>query len=135
MAPGGLAPQPVESLRVGDLISSYDPISQEMTIAEIIEVLVYTENLPNRFIFNGNLEVTTEHTLYIDQMVWLDAINAHVGQNMLENIPHTPITIPVPIISKEPMSLGAPIYNLVIEPITGEASGYFANGILVGGYD
>jgi hypothetical protein len=135
MAPGGLSPQPVESLRVGDLISSYNPTTQEMTIAEITAVLVFTENLPDRFIFNGNLEVTTEHTLYIDQMVWLDAFNAHVGQNMLENILHTPITIPAPIISKEPTSLGAPIYNLVIEPITGEASGYFANNILVGGYD
>jgi hypothetical protein len=135
MAPGGLSPQPVESLRVGDFISSYNPTTQEMTIAEITAVLVFTENLPDRFIFNGNLEVTTEHTLNIDQMVWLEAINAHVGQNMLENIPHTPITIPVPIISKEPTSLGAPIYNLIIQPITGEASGYFANNILVGGYD
>jgi hypothetical protein len=134
MAPNGPAPQPIESLRVGDLISSYDPTTQEVTVAEVIAVLEYTENLPDRFVFNGNLEVTTEHTLYIDQMGWMEAIDAHIGHNMLENIPQTPFINQVPIISKEPSSLGAPIYNLVVRPLYGEAVGYFANGILVGGY-
>ena len=70
-------------------------------------------------------------------MEWVNAVDARVIiDNLLENIPSTPIIYPIPIMSKVP-SIGpvVPIYDLEIRPLYGEAVGYWANGILVGGYD
>jgi len=137
MAPGNpVITKPVENIQIGELILSYDPILQMLTVAEVIEVCVYTENLPERLIFNGNIEVTSEHNMYINQMEWMEANDTYIGDFMLENIPGTSGTQPMLIISKE-SSTGpvVPIYDLVIQPIQGEAFGYWANGILVGGYD
>ena len=125
----------IELLQVGEFISSYNPTTQEVTIAEIVEVCEYTEDLPDQILFNGILEVTTEQTLYINRFEWIDANDTLLFETMLENIPDTPFTTEIPITSKEPTSLGGTVYDLVIRPLYGEAVGYWANGILVGGWD
>lgn len=123
----------IETLQVGDLISSYNPITQEITIAEVIEVFEYTVDLPEQLIFNNILEVTSAQTLYINGEGWIEAKDTVLYDLMLENIPGTFDLYPVPIISREPTSLGGSFYELEIRPIIGEAVGYWANGILVGG--
>jgi hypothetical protein len=136
MAPG--SPEttlPIEAIRVGDLISSYNPDTQQVTIAEVVEVCEYPNCPSDKFIFNGILTVTTEHTIFIDGFEWLEAYETILYDLMSENIPGTPFINQVPIFSKLPSALGGTIYDLVIEPLEGNASGYWANGILVGGYD
>jgi len=138
MDPAGPAEtKSIEDIMVGDIVASYDPINHILTSAEVIHVYEFTEAPPEeRFIFNGNLEVTTKHTLYINQTEWMEANDTRLGYYMLQNIPGSPITIPVSIISKEPSTGPAgPIYDLAIQPIHGEAIGYWANGILVGGFE
>ena len=132
MTSTGISKQ-IQDVQIGDLILSYDPITRDLTTAEVTEVLEYTENLPECLIFNGNLEVTPEHTIFINGLEWLEANDTHVGDLMLENIPGDPTTNLIPIISINPSPIPVRIYDLVIQPITGEASGYWANGILVGG--
>jgi len=126
--------KPIEDIIVGDHIVSYNPILQVTTAAEVIEVCIYTESLPDyNLIFNANLEVTPSHTLYINGIGWMEAENAQMGYYMLGNIPDTPDIYPVIISSKEPTGPAALIYDLVIQPLAGEACGYWADGILVGG--
>ncbi|UCD13123.1 MAG: hypothetical protein JSW60_06065 [Thermoplasmatales archaeon] len=127
----------IEDIIVGDYIQSYDPVRQILVPAEVIETYEFSEGPPeNRFIFNGNLEVTTKHTMYINQTEWKEASDTVLFDLMLENQPGSPTTTAVPITSKEPSTGPAgPIYDLAIQPPEGNASGYFANGILVGGYD
>jgi len=126
----------IEDIEVGEFILSYNPILQVTTAAEVIEICIYTEGLPDyNLIFNDNLEVIPSHTLYINGIGWMEAENAQIGYYMLGNIPDTPDIYPVIISSKEPTELVGPIYDLVIQPLAGEAIGYWADGILVGGYD
>ena len=131
------SPKPVEAVQLGDHILSYNPTLQELTVAEVIEVYEYTGIPPdNRFIFNDILENTFANTMYINQMEWLLANDTVLFDCMLQNIPGSPFTTQVPIISKV-RSTGpvTTVYDLVIRPISGEAVGYWANGILVGGWD
>ncbi len=55
---------------------------------------------------------------------------------MLENPIGTDQTYQIPIFSKleAPLNPFFSIYDLEIQPLIGEAYGYWANGILVGGY-
>ena len=127
----------IENLLPGDHISSYNPTTQEVTIAEVVKVYAFPGIIPeNRLIFNGNLAVTTEHNIFINEMEWKEANDAILHDVMLENIPGTALINPIPITMID-QSIGAPVtvYDLVIQPIIGEAEGYWANGILVGGYD
>jgi hypothetical protein len=126
----------IETVRVGDFVQSYDPVNQVLTTVEVINVYEYS-GIPafDRFIFNNNLEVTMKHTIYINQMEWMEANDTRIGDFMLENIPGSPFTTMVPIITKEhPFGSYLTVYDLEIQPLQGEASGYWANGILVGGY-
>lgn len=84
------------------------------TAAEVIGVHVYT-GLSEYLIFNGNLEVTPRHTLYING--WMEAENAQIGYYILGNIPDTSEINPVIVSSKEPTGPVGPIYDLVIQPL------------------
>jgi len=129
----------IEDIRVGDYIASYDPINQVVTTAEVIEVYEFTADLPEYYlIFNDNLEVTPRHTLYIDGREWTEADDAQIGYYMLENPPGTPEINQVSISSKVETPLNPAIikiYDLVIQPLSGEACGYWADNNLVGGYN
>ena len=136
-APGGITKN-IEDIEVGEHILSYDPINRIIAPAEVIRVYEFIEHLPEYYlIFNDNLEVTPKHTLYINGIEWMEADDAQIGYFMLGNIPGTLGTYPVPIFSKveEPLGPTIMIYDLEIQPLVGEARGYWANGILVGGYD
>lgn len=138
MAPGSSEnTKPIESLQEGEKIASYNPITQEITIAEVVEVLEYTENIPERFLFNDILDITTEQTLYINGNGWIEAKDTQISYNMIQNqIEDTPNITSVPIVKKEPLTEPVDsVYDLIIQPISGEACGYWANGILVGGYN
>lgn len=137
MAPGSpVTTKSIETLQAGELISSYDPISQEVTTAEIYAVCEYTENPPNALIFNDILEVIPKQTIFIDSTGWMEASDVGLYDVMLGNIPGTSTIYPVPIITKEQTILeNTTTYDLVIRPITDEAVGYWADGILVGGLD
>ncbi len=137
MASGFPITKPIEDIEVAEFILSYDPILQVRTIAEVIEVYVYTEGLPDHnLIFNGNLEVTPNHNLYINGTEWMEAENAQIDYYMLGNTPGIPETSPIVIFSiVDSFGVGGPIYDLVIQPLAGEACGYWADGILVGGYN
>ena len=130
--------KPIEAIRVGDVIQSYNPQTQQVVSAEVIEVYEYTERLPEIYlIFNNNLEVTPRQTLYRDGIGWMKANDAQIGYNIFENPPSTSEIFSVPISLKVEMPLNPStrLYDLVIQPLTGKACGYWANGILVGGYN
>ena len=135
--PGAFYFKNIEEVMIGDIVLSYDPVSQDVTPAIVSNVYELTGVPPgDRFIFNGVLEVTSEHTLFINRMDWMGAIDAQIGDCMLENIFGTIYADMVEITTKEPSNGPIlPVYDLEIQPISGEACGYWANGILVGGYD
>lgn len=138
MASGFPSTKPIEDIEVGEFILSYNPISQMTTAAEVIEVYEFTEGLPeHNLIFNNNLEVIPNNNIYINGIGWMEADDAQIGYYMLRNTPGIPDLYPVIISSKEPSTRPVgPIYDLEIIPLAaGEACGYFADGILVGGYD
>ena len=122
----------IEDIIVGDHISSYNPITQMTTAAEVIDVHVYGD-LPEYLIFNNNLEITPNHKLYINGIGWMKAENTQIGYYMLGNIPDTSDIYTVAIFSKEPSTGPILIYDLEIIPLASEATGYWADGILVGG--
>lgn len=128
----------IEDVRAGDYIQSYDPLNQVVIPARVVEVYEFTVDLPEYYlVFNDNLEVTPSHTLYINGSGWMKASDAQIGNRMLENPPGTSVIYLTPISSKveEPLGSFISIYDLEIQPLSSEASGYWANSILVGGYN
>lgn len=97
----------IEEVRIVDYITSYDPLNQVVTTAEIIEVYEFTVDLPDFYlIVNYNLEVTPHHTLYIDERGWMESSDAQIGYYMLENPPHTTDIYTITISSKIEELLG-----------------------------
>jgi hypothetical protein len=128
--------KPIEYIQIGDLISSYNPTTQQVTTGEVVSIVEYTQDLPaENYVFNGFLEVTPVQTMFINEVQWLESSYAGMGAVMLENPPGSQDINPINIISKTPIERTGHIYDLIVEPVSGEAIGYWANGILVGGYD
>jgi len=128
----------IEDIQIGDRILSYDPVNQVVTPSEVVNICEYIEHLPEDILlFNYNLQVTPRFNIFINCTEWMEADYTDVGYHMLENPLGSQITRTIPIFSKIEQPLGPyiTIYDLEIQPLSGEASGYWANGILVGGYE
>jgi len=129
----------IEDIRVGDQIKSYDPVNKVITFAEVTMIYEFTINLPeNYLIFNNNLSVTPLLTIYISERGWIDATDVLIGYYLLENPPSSLWEInqvAVSSIEEESLNPSIKIYDIVIQPLSGEACGYWADSYLVGGYN
>jgi len=129
----------IEDIEVGEHILSYDPIYQVVTIAEVIGVYEFTEDLPKyHLIFNDNLQATPRHTLFINGTEWMEAGDAQEDvDSLLENQPGSEIVGQSVIFSIEKTTAdqNTKFYDLAIRPLEGEACGYWADGYLVGGFN
>ncbi len=131
----------IENIVVGDIINSYDITNELVVPARVIAVHEYTQELPETLLdinynIQDNIEITSNHFLFINGTEWMEAGDAGIGYDILENPPGTNTTSLKQITLIDELSLlGDSIYDLEIIPITSEnASGYFANSILVGGF-
>ncbi|KYK34784.1 MAG: hypothetical protein AYK22_04740 [Thermoplasmatales archaeon SG8-52-3] len=139
MSPSGPMTKNIEDIRVGDQIKSYDPVNKVITFAEVTMIYEFTINLPeNYLIFNNNLSVTPLLTIYISERGWIDATDVLIGYYLLENPPSSLWEInqvAVSSIEEESLNPSIKIYDIVIQPLSGEACGYWADSYLVGGYN
>lgn len=125
----------IELIEIGDIILSYNPLNQTLTLAEVINVYEYTEELPEHYlIFNNNLQVTSNCLLYINEE-WMRAEMVQIGDLLLENIASSEGLNSSEITSIEEVECIPSIsfYDLEIIPLEGEACGYWADNILAGG--
>lgn len=132
----GVESKTIETLQSNDLIKSYDTLLQQIVPARVVEILEYNEDSPeNYLIINNNLQVTQEHLLYLNQQNWGEARYAKIGDNILTITPSKLGINDQMITSIETVDCDQQIiiYDLVLEPLEGEACGYWANNILVSG--
>jgi hypothetical protein len=136
MAPGyAVDTKPIEEIVIGDVILSYDQVNGCITSAEVVHVYEFTHNLTENYTdFNSKVQIDSDNSIFINMSEWKKASDALVGDYMLENIPGTPDVFQTPIFQKDQKPIGkTTFYKLVTSPLEGNASGYWANGILVNG--
>lgn len=121
----------IENLRVGDIVLSYDILTQQLIPAEIECIYEYSDGLPSTYlIFNQNLKVTRDYPLFTNEG-WILAGKAELGDFYFEN--NNPSEL-VEITSIEEGFIGnsTNIYDLKLSPLRADCWGYWADGVLVG---
>jgi hypothetical protein len=120
MADGSV--KPIDEIKCGDMVRSYDVARQKFYLAEVTEVLVHLpEEVDTILCINGHLRVTPEHPVWINgewdkigHAVLMDELMGSDGQ-----------TVKVVSIAKE--AGGVPVYHFHTNHKT---HNYFAGGIL-----
>jgi len=129
----------IENIQAGDIITSYDFERHRITAAVVTSIHSYSVQESQTFYsFNNVLEVSSNYFLYINNNEWIEASDIHIRDFMLKNNPGSSECFLSLITSMRSLHIdqNTQIYHLEIEPLIHDqnVAGYFANGILVGGY-
>lgn len=110
---------PIEQLKVGDIILSYNTETQSMSESKITNIYHGTE--ANYLIVNESLSITLSHLVYVNQK-WIPAREIHIGDYLQKEDGS-----PIKVIRLELIDSKIEIYNIVLE--TGQT--LFAHEYLV----
>lgn len=114
----------ISDIKKGDHVISYDVEKGERVVNEVDELLVHPNNSEGYFILNGNLKVTPNHVVYVqNKKEWLPTKELAVGDSML-NADGKKVTIN----SITKVEKTQTVYNL---HLTKEPHNFFAEGLLV----
>jgi len=127
----------IENIVIGDIVQSFDAITQQMAPAEVVEIFAYPYTVCDTYLILDNaLTVSSNHAIYIDGafgLGWFEAHDAEIGDLSLKKEPTNLSWYweEISSISESPTLPGMMFYDLELLPLASEASGYWANGVLV----
>jgi hypothetical protein len=109
---------PIEKLKIGDIVKSYDIINSAIVNSKVISVHQRWSN--HYYVINGKIKVTGEHPFYVNGR-WVKAKDLKIGMKLFNGLTEIPVT------SIEKINKQVKVYNLTVD----EYQNYFAEGVLV----